>query len=306
MSLLKPENIKAFVEANPKLVTRRESTRYPGLYVLKYTRKVFYDALWTEELMEMRGLVLDVDYNIVSYPFTKIFNRGEAGTDFHRDTWVDAVRKVNGFMACVAKYNGRNIVSTTGSLDSDFVKIAEKWIGHLQIMPEFTYMFEICDPTDPHIIKEDSGAYLIGMRNLRTHQLMREDQLDVECPILNHNLMNNLIKRPRWYRCNFSTAVDLAHCAKHEGFVCRDYVSGKDLKLKSPYYLTTKFLARMRYEKLIEKFADVKNLKQTIDEEFYGLVDHIAKHFDTFQQLDEQNRIRLIENYFLIHGSHHA
>lgn len=303
MSLLKPENIKAFVEANPKLVTRRESTRYPGLYVLKYTRKVFYDALWTPELMEMRGLVLDKDYNIVIYPFTKIFNRGEAGTDMHRDTWVDAVRKVNGFMACATKHNDKNIVSTTGSLDSDFVGMAEKWIGHLLIKPGYTYMFEICDPDDPHIIKEEPGAYLIGIRNLQTHEMLREDQLDAESGMLG-GLTEVL--RPKWYRCNFSTAVDLAHCAKHEGFVCRDYESGLALKIKSPYYLTTKFLARMTQEKFLERFNNVQELKKTVDEEFYGLIDYIAQPavLESFSKLPEQYRIHVIENYFTLRGSH--
>jgi hypothetical protein len=42
-----------------ELLTRKESTRYPGLFVKKYTRKVFYDNLWSEndELLEARGHV---------------------------------------------------------------------------------------------------------------------------------------------------------------------------------------------------------------------------------------------------------
>ncbi len=27
-----------------------------------------------------------------------------------------------------------------------------------------TFLFEICDPSDPHIVAEDAGAYLIGVR----------------------------------------------------------------------------------------------------------------------------------------------
>ena len=64
------KKIREFVENNPGLVTRKESIRYPGLFVLKYKRKVFYDNLWTPELQELRGLVVDEDWNIVVHPFT--------------------------------------------------------------------------------------------------------------------------------------------------------------------------------------------------------------------------------------------
>lgn len=295
MNLLNPDKIREFVEKNPKLVTRRESIKHPGLYVIKYTRKVFYDNLWAPELMEMRGLVVDKDYNVVIYPFTKIFNRGENGTDFPLDAQVDVIRKVNGFMACVTQYNGKNVVSTTGSLDSDFVVLAEKWVGNLNIHAGFTYMFEICDPSDPHIIKEVPGAYLIGMRNLDTFEMMPEDYLDLETSKLEYSLLSSP-KRPIWFQYRFSDVLELVKICKHEGFVVR--LGDESLKIKSPYYLVTKFLARMKQEKFLEKISNPNELKETIDEEFYGLVDHLYQIKEYVASLDDQGRISLIENYF--------
>ena len=70
------DNLINFIEANPQLVQVRQSVRYPKLSVIKYKKRVFYDNLWNDILEECRGLVVDADFNIVSRPFTKIYNYG--------------------------------------------------------------------------------------------------------------------------------------------------------------------------------------------------------------------------------------
>ena len=160
------------------LVHKKEvkSGEYAGLAVLKYKNNVFWDNLWNvdKRLLDCRGLVVDSEDNVVIWPFTKIFNRFENGTDLPADQPVDAVRKVNGFMASVGVYKGQLIVSTTWSLESDFATLAKnhivsecddieyfiKWTESAKA----TFLFEICDPSDPHIIEEEPGAYLIGAR----------------------------------------------------------------------------------------------------------------------------------------------
>ena len=170
MNKMNTQDLKHFVENNPRLVTRKESTRFPGLFVLKYARRVFYDACWkiSPLLNELRGLVVDVDYNIVCRPFTKIFNYTEEGAG---KTWTDSTmvlvsKKLNGFMAGVTNVNGTMIVSTTGSLDSDFVSMATEYLKDIKIsdlVKHHTYMFEICHPNDPHIIEEKVGAHFLAI-----------------------------------------------------------------------------------------------------------------------------------------------
>jgi len=290
--------IREFVEANPKLVSIKPSVRYPELYVVKYKRKVFYDNLWTPELMETRGLVVDKNWNVVVHPFTKIFNRGENGMDIHRDESVVAVRKVNGFMACLTRYKADNIISTTGSLDSDFVKLAEKHIQKLNIHIGYSYIFEICDPLDPHIIPERPGAYLIGMRNLGNGKMMSEDFLDNERPKLTNWIHGPAVLRPDWIVAPFGKVVEMAQRSLQEGYVVYGQKSGKVLKLKSPYYLFTKFMARKDTGRLVEMLGKPETLKKTVDEEFYPLVDLLCKVRDTFAGLNERERIQYIRNYY--------
>lgn len=295
MSVLTPNHIREYVEANPKLVARRRSTRYPDLYVLKYKHCVFYDGLWTPELMEMRGLVVDQDYNIVIYPFTKIYNRGEQGADIPLDEEVVAVQKINGFMGCLTNVNGRNIVSTTGSLDSPYVTLAEKYIGQIMVPRGYTYMFEICDPSDPHIISEVSGATLIGARWLETQEMHDESHLDD----LADFMRIAEVMRPNWQKMNFRDIVEAVKTVRHEGFVI--YGKNISLKIKSPHYLITKFLARKRADKLAVMLMDdvsLREMKKTVDEEFYPLLDYVMENKDSFTSADEQGRIAYIRRFF--------
>lgn len=297
------EQLEAFVENNPKLVTRKESGTYPGLFVLKYARKVFYDNLWTPELELCRGLILDSDWNIVVRPFTKIYNRGERNTDFHRDDIVTAVEKKNGFMAAVTYHSTHGqIISTTGSLDSDYVKLARKYVepyfdyikfvycrtNDISSIPmdhlSFTWLFEICSPDDPHIIEEAEGAYLIGTQHCTFKDFkLPEGVLDTHA-----HSMNAL--RPKWYRVRFGSLVQELKDCTHEGYVVHND-DGRSLKMKSPYYLTCKALARGNFDKICA------GAKDRIDEEFYPLIDHINENKEHFTTLEEQDKLVFIREF---------
>ena len=285
-----------------ELIQSKESTRYTGLFVKKYARRVFYDNLWHEnnELLEARGHVETADGKVVIRPFTKIFNRGENGTDIDRDEDVVAVRKVNGFMACATYVPEVDevVVSTTGSLDSDFVEYAELYITnavkeniryYYGISGPVTLMFEIVHPEDPHIIQEEFGAYLIGMRPVELEAAYfsnsdNEDYLDVVAETLN-------VKRPEWSACKFSQVVESAKTCFHEGFVVYGQESKTALKIKSPFYLTLKAAARKK---------DIMSLnKQMVDEEFYDLIDHIKANQEMFNSLDEQARLEYMKQFLL-------
>lgn len=288
-----------------ELILRKESKRYPGLFVRKYTRQVFYDNLWHEhpDLIESRGHVELEDGSVVIRPFTKIFNRFENNTDIDRDEQVIAVRKVNGFMAAATWVEsvGAVVVSTTGSLDSEFVEMAESHLdgkvlsfikSEAKINPG-TYIFEIVDVNDPHIIYETPGAYLIGFRSIKSQgqyfsNANKERELDFIASVMEVN-------RPAWGQYRFSDVVDMAKTCNHEGFVVYGLDSNTALKIKSPYYLCKKLLARRK---------DVMKLdKSMVDEEFYSLIDFVQGMGDKFNGMGEQERLDIMSE-FLSKGNH--
>ena len=276
-----------------KLVIKKD---YGDLAVYKYHRRVFFKAMWNTDarLLDARGMVLDQTGNPVVWPFTKIFNRLENGTDCDRERPVIAVRKVNGFMAAASKHNDKTVVSTTGTLDSDFAVLARDILEqHGDFTCRYvTHIFEIADPSDPHIVDEQAGAWLIGCRDNYTGKLWTEQELDMEAALWG-------FLRPEWHAVRFSDAVAMADECEHEGYVIRSDDTNQDMlmKIKSPHYLAKKFLMRMSKNNVERMFTDALAIKQMVDEEFYPIIDAITSDFSLYmwQMLDADQRRAYIE-----------
>lgn len=288
-------DLKRFVEENSQLASVTDAG--DGLSVIKYRRRVFYDNLWNDFLEECRGLVIDADWNPVVRPFKKVYNYGERDTTLDRDRVVYAERKVNGFMGAATWVSSINrvIYSTTGSLTSDFAILVQKWLSpyteQFRIMPNITFLFEICDATDPHIIPEAEGAYLIGMRQAGAWSV------GVRCansPMLDlYAEQMPGVMRPEHKMCRFSDVVSEMSQCRHEGYIVYPvdkWETEAGLKIKSQYYLVQKAIARRR---------DIFSLnRQQVDEEYYPLLDAIKAEGDRFTVLNEQDRLTWIRNYF--------
>lgn len=283
-------NIKEEFEKNKDLVQMKE-TSDPNLFVLKYRRKVFYAGLWNDFLRECRGLIVDKDFNIVTYPFTKIHNfRVETDApDLPDETEVYVMRKVNGFMVAMTSYKGKLLVSTTGSIDSDFVDMAWGFVTPLleQFIlkyPNRTFLFECVHENDPHIVPEVPGLYFLGSR---------ENVIGS-----NIDFVDIIPKVPGVYTLNIeeNTVGELMSNLKnvqHEGFVF--YTKSEPQiasKVKSPHYLTKKLFMRGNLDKIL-----ARDIKKTIDEEYYPLVDFIAENREKFTTLDEMGRRQMIEEF---------
>jgi predicted kinase len=279
-----------------------------GMTLFKFTKDVFWNAKWGESpvLMKLRGLVMDQAGNIVQHPFDKIFNRKENGTgdDWAPDRRVIAVDKLNGFLGCIGWDPFRNdlLITTTGSFDSDFVcyikelldpKTTGKIKGFLSKNPA-TLMFEVIHPNDPHIIHygpEMMGLHLIGGRNLGENDPhWTEDRLDEIAGQIG-------LRRPKWREMRYDEVLASVQSLKHEGYVIRNVETQvPEMKIKTPYYLITKFLGRLSTNKVKHMFGNPDNFKRTIDEEFYALVDNITGTYnmEDFLAMSDNTRIAVV------------
>ena len=295
------DKLKEYVESS-KLVNMKECG--DGIYVLKYKKKVFYDNLWNEYIAECRGSIVDKDFNLVAYPFTKIYNYGieKEAPVLTKDTKVTAFRKVNGFMVAMTIHKGELLVSTTGSTDSDYVTMAkEMMVTHMPLTDwrmalgtadclGMTFMFECVHPGDPHIVPEKSGMYLLGAReNSWGSKIMRDPYflMDFARDTLHCFFAESTTT-------NMAQLQVLAKECKHEGYVF--YTDeGVSAKIKSPYYLTSKWVARNpRTDKLVDLNKDIKH---QLDEEYYPLVDAIRANIVEYTAMDEQARLEWVRNF---------
>jgi len=303
--MINNDTVKEFVEKNSHLVRRSPAPSHPGLYVLKYKKKVFYDNLWNDFLRDMRGTIVDEDYNVVVMPFRKIYNRGENGTDLPRDDLVTWSTKVNGFMMA-ATWTERYgvLISTTGSLESPFTAMAKEKFDRqvknekalirtdgINFVPT-TWLFEVVHQLDPHVIEETPGLYLLGGRSAQWNgtEITDQDYLDKVAMELG-------VWRPSWGTGRFSDVVQKAKICTHEGYVVRSQSTGETLKIKSPYYLTTKLFGRMKIERLAGLLDNPTALKEKLDEEYYPLVDELVKNKVLFLAVDEQTKFKFVKDF---------
>jgi tRNA splicing ligase len=294
--MITKERMKAYVEANEHLISVKKQA--PNTTVLKYKNKVFYKNLWTPELCELRGTVVDDNFDIVQRSFTKIFNVGEdKAPKIHRDSPVTAPEKVNGFMGVATIRDDELFISTTGSIASDFADLARKHIVMLdwrRMNPELSYTFEICDESDQHIVPEKFGAHLLGVRykewEAAQHAVseMELDEIAADLGAL----------RPAWQRYDtFQELKDKVRTVNHEGFVIWDDF-GNEVKIKSPYYLATKFFGRKTPERLEKLLDDPREAKRIIDEEYYVAIDYLAERKDEFLEMNEWDRMTFLRDFF--------
>lgn len=288
--MITSQSMKEFCLNNPKLVLVKETSK-PNLFVLKYNRRVFYDNLWNDYLEQCRGTIVDENYNVVSIPFTKIYNFRveDKAPDISDSTIVNCYRKVNGFMGAITVHNNELLISTTGSIDSDFCQYIRDLINYdhyfsvLKQYPDQTFLFEVVHPSDPHIIPEQTGMYLLGSRTKAWNSSLNVN------PTYLSNLANQLnCFVPEHKTTTVGNIVAETKTVKHEGFVF--YTSdGLAAKTKSKYYLVSKAIAR--------KQSILSLNKQNIDEEYYPLIDFLKNSQESFDALPEQERLNVIRQF---------
>lgn len=279
-----------------------------GLKIFKYSKQVHFKRLWKTNpwLEKARGLVLDSAGNIVVHPFDKLYNFGEydVGQNLPKEKRVQVIEKLNGFLGCISKHPFKNelLPSTTGSVadDAPFVKMIKDFItpelnGRLLNFfnkNNLTLMFEVIHPEDPHIIeydKKDHGLWLIGARKKELDApIETEDKLDQIAQELG-------LRRPKWEEKTFEKVLESLQNSELEGFMIRDGDTQEPLmKIKTNYYLVTKFVGRMGKNMVKMMFNHPEQFKeQKVDEEFYPIVDKIISKTseEKFNEMPQEQRV---------------
>ena len=284
------QRLLSFAEQIEPLVKQKLVKQVNGgaLTLFKYSSKAFFTpSVWDDypELRLARGVVVGLDGNPVSRPFPRTFNYLERDTTLPPETAIVAVEKLNGFLVStfLHPYDANQVVVTcSGSFKGEYVERAQsllynnglygRVLAWLQGHPDTTLLWEAIHPEDPHIIpygSADHGLHLIGAGILGAG-FMGEEELDAIAATLH-------TPRPGWFPCRFADAIAKSHHVEHEGFMIRLASDGTfALKLKSPYYLRTKFLARLNPKKCKLMYSQPQRFKQELDEAFWPLVDAVT------------------------------
>lgn len=282
---------------NRGLATMKNDGKYT---TFKYHRRAMYDYLWHQipELLECRGHVYcNSTKELVQAAPRKSFNYLERGywSEMPLDTPVEMYKKINGFMACATLHNNELLVSTTGTTTSEYAKWAKELILNdyddlykILIDQEFSCLFEVVVPQDPHIVQEQKGLYFLGSRDKEFGDFTPFGEV---------------------IRCSLEQALEIAKHDRGEGFMVYPLIADAGnpfgyhnynhcCKLKTPYYVGKKKLMRMTAKNVELMYNNLPQTISTLPEMWHEVPEQIVQsvHKDTWLAMNDQQRRVILED----------
>jgi RNA ligase len=152
------------------------------LEIYNYTAKTHYENLWEKDTIECRGLIKDLDGNVIARPFKKFFNFDPLKHDISNEKY-DVYAKFDGSLGILYFYEDVPYIATRGSFDSPQALHATKLLHtkYAHAIPvldrSLTYLFEIIYPENRIVIDYNTTdiLILIGVIETKTGKDIRLD-----------------------------------------------------------------------------------------------------------------------------------
>lgn len=145
------------------------------LEIYNYTAKTQYENLWEIATIECRGLIKDLEGNVIARPFKKFFNFDPLKHDIANKEY-DVYTKFDGSLGILYFYEDVPYIATRGSFDSPQALHATKLLHtkYAHAIPvldrSLTYLFEIIYPENRIVVDYNTTdiLMLIGVIETKT------------------------------------------------------------------------------------------------------------------------------------------
>jgi RNA ligase len=226
--------------ADGMVVSQKHPTLDICLY--NYTRKCTYEKVWNEVTLLCRGLVLDLNYNIVSLPLGKFFNFEEFGPERIeaelRGKKYHVYDKKDGSCGILVEYKGNYLITTRGSFSSEQAIWATELLNNKYLedvkkldTDNFTYVFEIVYPTNRIVVSYGDFADIVFLarinKNTGVDEMLEDNIKDLMKPF-------EVVERFKEYEGLDFEELKALNLANREGFVLHG--NGMRIKVKFPDY----------------------------------------------------------------------
>ena len=250
-------------------ITQRWHPDMP-LQLLNYSHRCQGKQHWTTETKACRGLILDVDWNVVQRPFGKFFNLGEPDCPQIPNEPFEVYEKIDGNLGILYWNGDWPSIATRGSFTSwqavaatRYIRMTALWKNKwVKLMRrDWTYVFEYIHPDNRIVVDYGSSEslHLLAVLNTKTGQDIpwdRTDYVRLPFPVVVEHPSDTNVNEPRENR---------------EGYVIR-YKSGLRVKVKHDEYvylhrLVTQMTPRVIWE-LMKGGAPVDQIVEDAPEQF--------------------------------------
>lgn len=261
-----------------------------------YTQKCQWEKKWDEHTKIARGIITLNDGTVISRPFSKFFNLGEPEAE--PITWADKItitEKIDGSLIICSFHNGKMILNSKGSFNSEHADFARKWISEniskwsdaecersKNGNNRWTYLFEAIFPEteNPKVINYGDRADLTLLAVINV-----SDETEWSYDNLKHigkNIGVNVVKKYDFddinlilQKCKNGSIID------GEGIVLHFTPSGKRVKVKSDEYIRLHRLishtSRKHILDVLIKGDDIESIYGALPDELFDDVKTTVK-----------------------------
>jgi len=259
------------------------------LIIWNYSAKCQYDQVWDDLTLQCRGLVTDLDGQIISRGFSKFFNLGESKHISTDD--FELFDKLDGQYIGVFWYNGEMVINSRGSFDSIYSREAKRILD--EKYPDFekqatgygrTYCFELIGFEQIVVSYSEADLTATGCFNLDGNEVR-----------LTHRIrLFGVPIAERFDGLDYKNVKEL-NWKNKEGFVVR-FSNGDRCKVKFDDYVklhrqmtnlsTTGIWAAMMTG------VPVSTILSEVPDEFYDKVHQIENNLNTkFNEIDSLTKV---------------
>jgi len=259
-----------------KYITKRKHPT-EDIWVLNYTNKCQFDKNWCDETEICRGLIVDKDNNILARPFRKFFNYEEDIEVKLPDGDFKIYEKQDGSLGIFFFYNGKWILSTRGSFESEQAKkgteMFQKELDKFSSLDKTkTYIFEIIYPENKIIVDYEKKEMLIllAVIDTKTGEELEIDKFDFD-----------YTKEVKGVK-DFTTLTNIPK-DNSEGFVIK-WSNGFRLKMKyAEYTRLHKLLSGINERRIWDILRNGESLDEILDrvpDEFYNWTKEVKEKIE--------------------------
>lgn len=246
------------------------------LLIWNYTEKCQYDAHWDEYTKICRGLITDLEGNIVARPFDKFFNVEELPEGELPSLPYTVHDKMDGSLGILYFHGDTPFIATRGRFASDQAVFATKTLhdrySHLfpKLSKSCTYLFEIVYPKNRALINYGSTEDIFLLAVIDTHT-RQEFDIEIGFPTP-HRYPDN---------CDYK-ALKEANDRNKEGVVIR-FSNGLRVKSKNAFYIEnhkkTKSFSKMKLLDMLSLGNDLSDYLEGVPDEFFAEVKQLQARF---------------------------
>ena len=242
------------------------------LTIWNYSQTTQYEGKWDDVTLQCRGLVTDVDGNIIARPFKKFFNIEEGK---HTPTSeFDVYEKMDGSLIIVFWYDGGWVVASRGSFTSEQAAAASK-IFFDKLDHNFsigiTYLFEFTAKWNRIVVDYGDEDNLTLLGAIRTDDETEATYEQLEMVARGANC--DVVKRYDGVK-DYSTLKGIIK-DNQEGFVIR-FSNGDRMKIKGEEYLRLhKIMTEVSTKSIWEILSnddDIEMILKDVPDEFFDKV----------------------------------